>query len=184
LLFNPIQTDRLILRRLTLEDAEAVYSYRSNPEVSKYQMWHPKSIDDVHHFLKSLIDVSPDTPGTWLQLAIVSRDDNVLIGDCGIRFPEEETYQAELGISLTPSCHGEGFGREALQAVMGYLFDSLHKHRVFASVDPRNLAAIALMDRVKMRHEAHFRESILLEGEWVDDVIYAMLEHEWRGRKP
>ena len=182
-MFIPIQTDRLILRQIAPDDAPDVYSYRSDPQVSLYQMWKPRSLDDVRQFLEQLAAVQPDTPGTWLQLAIVCRDENAVIGDCGIRFPDGDSHQAELGISLKPSHQGRGFATEALSAVLTYVFESLHKHRVFASVDPRNLASLALLDRIGMRREAHFRESILLDGEWVDDLVFAMLESEWLDRK-
>ena len=180
----PIQTSRLALRRLSPEDAPDVYSYRSDPQVSRYQLWRPRSLDDTRQFLEQLAEVEPDTPGTWLQLAIMCRDDNTMIGDCGIRFPENDSHQAELGITLRPSHQRRGFATEALSAVVAYVFESLHKHRAFASVDPRNLPSISLLNRVGMRREAHFHESILLDGEWLDDLIYAMLEHEWANRKP
>jgi RimJ/RimL family protein N-acetyltransferase len=67
-------------------------------------------------------------------------------------------------------------------ALLEFLFAKLAKHRVFASVDPRNTAAIALFTRVGMRKEAHFIQSLWLNGEWVDDVIFAMLEREWKLR--
>jgi RimJ/RimL family protein N-acetyltransferase len=51
---------------------------------------------------------------------------------------------------------------------------------VFASVDPRNHASIALLRRVGMRQEAHFRQSLWWRGEWVDDVIFAVLQSEWK----
>jgi RimJ/RimL family protein N-acetyltransferase len=51
-------------------------------------------------------------------------------------------------------------------------------------MDPRNTASIALFKRVGMRQEAHFVESLWLNDEWVDDVVYAILEREWRSLQP
>ena len=181
-MFVPMQTDRLTLRRLSPDDAPTVHSYRSDPEVFKYQMWRPRSVDDTRQFLAQLAAVEPDTPGTWLQLALVSRDDNAVVGDCGIRFPDNDPHQVELGSTLRPSHQRRGLASEALLAVLAYVFESLHKRRVFASVDPRNQASIALLNRIGMRQEAHFRESLLVEGEWVDDIVYAMLVREWEER--
>ena len=55
----------------------------------------------------------------------------------------------------------------------------LRKHRVYASVDPRNKPSMALLERVGMRKEAYLRQSLFWKGEWVDDVIYALLRSEW-----
>jgi len=181
-MFTPLQTERLTLRRIGPDDASDVYSYRSDPQVSQYQMWQPRSLEDTRSFLEELAAVEPNTPGTWLQLAIVGRDDHALIGDCGIRFLDHDPHQVELGITLKPSHQGQGLAKETLLAVMGYVFDTLGKHRVFGSVDPRNSASIALLERVGMRREAHLRESIYFNSEWLDDVIYALLDREWAER--
>ena len=181
--FIPMETDRLILRRIGPDDAKAVFGYRSNPQVSECQVWKPRTVDEVHKFLTELAAVNPDTPGTWLQLAIVTREDGRLIGDCGIRFPDDDGYQVELGITLAPVRQGQGLASEALAGVLGYVFGTLRKHRAYASVDPRNESAISLMNRAGFRQEGIFRKSLLIDGEWVDDMIFAMLASEWQERK-
>ena len=182
--FENIHTARLILRRVRLEDAEAMHAYRSLSEVTRFFPADHRTIEDTIAFVEPLVSVEPTTPGTWLGLAITLRETGLLIGDIGLRFPEKETYQVELGIGLDPAYHGQGFASEAMLALMKYAFEVLGKHRVFASIDPGNGASIALVERVGMRREAHFRSSIWWKDrEWVDDLIYAMLEDEWRARK-
>lgn len=80
---------------------------------------------------------------------------------------------------MSPSYQRQGYGVEAVKGLLGHLFCSLQKHRVFASVDPRNLASIALLWRVGMRQEAHFHQSLWIKGEWVDDVMFGILSSEW-----
>jgi hypothetical protein len=60
-----------------------------------------------------------------------------------------------------------------------HVFGELGRHRIHASVDPRNLASMTMLRALGMRQEAHHRESLWLRGEWVDDVIFAMLASEW-----
>ncbi len=60
-----------------------------------------------------------------------------------------------------------------------WLFGERDMRRIVASVDPRNDASMAMLGRLGMRQEAHFREAYLLRGEWVDDVVFAMLAREW-----
>ncbi len=177
--FADIETERLVLRPLQPDDAAAVFRYRSDPEVYRYQHWEPSSVSEVDEFIARMTTVEPDTPGTWYQVAICSRDTGQLIGDCGLRFPIERDHEAEFGISLAPEFHGMGYATEAVEAVLEYLFETLDKHRVFGSIDPRNLASLRLMERMGLRREAHFRESLWFKGEWADDVIYAMLRREW-----
>ena len=183
MVFENIETHRLRLRPLLPGDAAEVFRYRSNPEICRYQNWEPGSIEEVHEFIVRMTSVEPDTPGTWYQLAICERETGRLVGDCGLRFPLGRDYEAEFGISLAPEFHGMGYATEALDAVLSYLFDRLEKHRVFGSADPRNLASLRLMERVGMRREAHFRESLWSKGEWADDVVHAMLRSEWQERR-
>jgi RimJ/RimL family protein N-acetyltransferase len=145
-------------------------------------MWEPQDVPEVRSFIENLLGLEPDTPGTWYQLAITLRATGDLIGDCGLHFPTERQGQAEVGITLSPAHQGRGYATEALERVLEYLFGDLGKHRVYATVDPRNAPSIALLERVGMRREGHLRESVWVKGEWADDVIYAMLGREWRSR--
>jgi RimJ/RimL family protein N-acetyltransferase len=179
-MFTNLSTSRLVLRRLEPGDGEVVCRYRTDPDVSRYQGWGTLAPEDIQELIVRLSQVEPDTPGTWLQLAITLQSTGEVIGDCGIHFPPEERRQAEIGITLAPAYQGKGYAAETLSALLDYLFGELGKHRVYASVDPRNQASIALLERVGMRREGHFRESLWFKGEWADDVIYAILEHEWK----
>jgi len=181
--FSELLTPRLVLRRLRLSDCAATFAYRSDPHVSRFQTWEPRSVEEIRSFVEGLLNLEPDTPETWFQLAITLRESGLLIGDCGLHFPAGEAHQAEVGITLAPGHQGQGYATEALNAVLDYLFLSLGKHRVFASVDPRNRASIALLERVGMRKEAHLRESVWWKGEWADDLVFAVLEGEWRARR-
>ena len=179
-----IRTERLQLTPLGVGDARAVFSYRSDPEVCRYQTWEPGSLDDVERFIAGMDGVEFDTPGTWFQLGIRLRDPGPLVGDLGVRVPADEPRQAEIGFTIAPAYQRRGIGIEAVEGLLGYLFERAGKHRVFASADPRNAASVKLLRRVGMRQEAHFRESLFLGGEWVDDVVFALLESEWRQRRP
>ncbi|MCP3963091.1 MAG: GNAT family N-acetyltransferase [bacterium] len=174
-----ILTERLLLNRLLLSDTEALFEYRSDAEVSRYQDWATHSLDETARSIDSHRSVAFDTPGTWFQLAMRLRESGLLVGDLGVHFPAEEPQQVEVGFTVAASHQRRGFASEAVTGLLDHLFGTLRKHRVFASVDPRNAASIALLERLGMRREAHFRESLWFKGEWVDDVVFAILESEW-----
>lgn len=171
-----LKTDRLLLRPIKAEDAKAIFDYRSDSETNKYQGWIPKTIEDVDGFLKRISSEINKTD-TWFQFAIVEIETNDIIGDLGIHFLDDE--QAEIGCTLSKKHHGKGYATEALRSVMNYLFNKLNKHRIIASIDPLNVSSIGLVERLNFRKEAHFKESLLINGEWVDDIVYAILKKEW-----
>jgi RimJ/RimL family protein N-acetyltransferase len=174
-----VVTERLVLRDLRPDDAEAMFAYRSDPEIMRYQGWDPESLGDVREFIAGNRAYAPYAPGSWRQFAITLRASGTMIGDCGVHVPADKPEQAEFGITVAPAFQGRGYASEALSALLRLVFDTLGKHRVFASVDPRNAPSIALFERAGFRKEAHHVESLWLMGEWVDDVILAMLRREW-----
>jgi RimJ/RimL family protein N-acetyltransferase len=173
-----IETERLILSRLRAGDAPRIYAYRHLPEVYRYQGWRPQSLEDAESFVRGLSAVDFDTPGTWYQFGLRLRDSDQLVGDLGVHF-FEDGEQVELGVTLAPEFNGKGLATEALIAVIEHLFGPANKHRVTASIDSRNEASTRLMERVGMRREAHFRESVRCDDEWADDLVFAMLSSEW-----
>lgn len=176
-----LTTDRLFIRPLTLNDKEDLLSYRSDHVTNQYQGWIPGNLNDVEMFIKKLA-VAPNLPETWYQLGIVERKSNQFIGDVGIHFIDPENYQAEVGCTLDKHYQGQGFALEALREVIDYLFTEYKKHRIVASIDPDNLSSIILVERLGFRKEAHFKESLRIHNQWVDDIIYAILAKEWLTR--
>jgi RimJ/RimL family protein N-acetyltransferase len=170
---------RVALRELVPADAEAMYAYRSDPAVSRYQSWEPAATDDILAFIERLAETQPFTAGTWHQLAIVLRSTGDLIGDCGVHVLGAEPRQAEIGITVAGAHQGRGYARDALGALLELLFGTLRLHRVYGSVDPRNAPSIALLLRAGFRQEAHLRESLWFKDAWADDLIFAMLRSEW-----
>lgn len=177
-----IITPRLRLRPLIEDDAPAMYAYRGDPRVVEFQSFAPSSVGDVEVFIAGVRATKFDTPGTWYQYGISRRETSALVGDVGVHSLADDGRQVEIGFTVAPAWQGQGYGTEAVEGVLGLLFGTLGKHRVFASVDPRNAPSIELLKRVGMRQEAHFRQSLWFKGEWVDDVVFAVLAGEWTER--
>jgi RimJ/RimL family protein N-acetyltransferase len=174
-------TERLLIKPISRGNEEAMFKYRSDPETNKYLSLIPKSVDDVAEFInKASLDIN--VPGTWFQLAIIEQATNQLIGDVGIHFlnSDSENKEVEIGYAFDKEFRGKGFATEALTEIIDYLFSSLKKHRIIASIDPTNLASIRLVERLGFRKEAHFIEGLYFQGRWVDNLIYAVLAREWR----
>ena len=176
-----LSTDRLWFDSLRESDAAVLFGYRSDPDVSRYQGWRPETLDEAKGFIRNQSGFAQPVPGEWFQRAIRRIGDGSLIGDLGLHLSQDR--QAEFGITLAPSAQGQGFAREALGGLFRTLFGRLDIHRVHASVDPRNAPSMALLQAVGMRQEAHFRESLWFRGEWVDDVVFAMLAQDWLGTR-
>jgi RimJ/RimL family protein N-acetyltransferase len=179
-----LATPRLLIDALRPTDAPALFACRGDPLVARFQGWQPVDIEAVDAFIAAQMAHGAEPPQGWFQRAIRLRDSGELIGDLGINLPAEADASVEFGISIAPARQGRGYATETLQALFAQLFQPWRRHRVHASVDPRNLPSMAMLRALGMRQEAHHRESLWFHGEWADDVIFALLAREWIAAHP
>lgn len=177
--FQQIETPRLVIRRFRERDAPELSAYRSDPQVARYQSWTDLSPQAALDFIGSLQASEPGTAGEWFQFAVQFKASAALIGDIGLRTDQHEPAVGEIGFTLARPFQGQGYAREAVQAVLDYCFETLNMHRIIALTDTRNQASIRLLERLGFRQEAHFVQSYR-EGEiWTDEYQYAILRSEW-----
>ncbi len=174
-----METKRLVLDPLRAEDAGILFAYRSDPDVARYQGWQPATEAEAAAFIAEQTARVFGVPDSWCQLAIRSKASGELIGDFGVHFPPTIDDPIEFGLSLSPTAQGQGFAHEVMAAGIDLAFRDWGYRRLVGSVDPRNTASVALCRALGMREEAHHVESYRFRGEWVDDMIFALLAREW-----
>ena len=173
-----LETERLVIRPIRLEDKVNIFEYRSDTETNKYQSWIPKTINDVEFFINGIAK-EINIPETWFQFVIIEKECQKLIGDLGVHFWDKQNKQVEIGCTLNKSFHYNGYATEAVCRIINFLFLELKKHRIITSIDPNNKSSIRLVERVGFRKEAHFVESLFVNETWVDDLIYGLIEKNW-----
>lgn len=180
--FTELRTPRLVVRRMRPDDAATFAAYRSDPEVARYQGWDaPYAMEQAVAFVAAMADQHPDTPGEWCQLAVADLA-GCHVGDVAVLVDAADPRLATIGFTLAPEAQGQGYGAEAVTAVLDYLFAARGKHRVAAQCDARNERSAALLERVGMRREAHRLANAWWKGEWTDEYEYAVLDREWAAR--
>lgn len=185
---RPISTERLTLRLMTPADLDDVHAYQSRDDVCRYLLYEPRTRDEV---AGKLVEFAAATTlakdGDYLQLALDlagrNGEPSRVIGDSYFTIASAEHSRAEIGWTMHPDYTGRGYAAEAASAMLGLAFGALRLHRVFAELDPRNDASVALCRRLGMRHEAHFVKDMIFKGEWADTGLYAILRDEWLARQ-
>lgn len=177
----PIQTERLLLRPFLREDQEALARYYTLPDVQRYLEVKARSAADVGGALAMMREqVGWQRPGDVLTLAIERGVDGGVIGHACLRWADATARQGEVRCVLNPAHRRQGFATEALRALIGTAFERLDLHRVFARCDGRSAAPARLLQGLGMRLEAHYREHALYQGEWDEELHFAVLDREWR----
>lgn len=179
-----IETDRLVLRPFRLSDFEAYAAYHIKPDT--YRFLYSAAPDRSTLRRQFTSDMRPvfAAEGDVFKLAVVVRETNQLVGEVTLRFTSERALQAEVGYVFNSTYAGHGYATEATEAMVDYGFNHLGLHRIFARIDAHNLGSVRVIERLNFRQEARFVQNIVYNGIWGDELVYAMLVHEWPQRRP
>ena len=179
----PIETERLRLRPFTRGDVDAVFAYRQLEPVARYLFDEPMSREDVTEAVQTRIGhTALIAEGDKIFLAVERRDDHAMLGEVSLILRSEAFRQAEVGYIFNPQFHGHGYATEAARELLRMGFEGADMHRIYARCAAANTPSWKLMERLGMVREAHFREHVFVKGAWDEELIYAVLEDEWRGR--
>lgn len=172
--FPNLETDRLILRRLSAEDVLEIFALRSNKEVMKY-IPRPlvKTMDDAMAHIAMIDEKIEKNEG--INWAITLKDNPKLIGIIGHYRIKPEHFRAEIGYMLLPEYHGQGILSEAIKEVVNYGFEIMKLHSIEAIIDPENHASEKVLQKNGFVKEAHLKENEYYEGIFLDTVIYSKL---------
>lgn len=174
-----IETDRLILRRYVIEDADAMYkNWASDSEVTKFLTWQPHSSVEVS---RSIIEnwLKEYSNKKYYQWAIVLKDNgNEPIGDISVVQMNEDISMVHIGYCLGRAWWRRGIMSEALKAVMDFMFDTVEVNRVEARHDPRNPNSGKVMQKCGMKYEGTLRSADRNNQGICDACYYALLRSE------
>lgn len=175
-----IQSKRILLREFRENDWEKVHSYASDPEVVRYMDWGPNTKEETKAFISRSISSQKEEPRRKYTLAITLKGENKPIGSCDICVASSENKEGWIGYCLNRQSWNKGYATETAEALLKFGFQQLDLHRIFATVDPDNIASIHVLEKAGMKHEGHLREHKWSKGRWRDSLLYSILENEWK----
>lgn len=179
----PIRTERLLLRPFELDDLDARHAYESRPDVARFLYWGPRTRAESAEKLKASLDMTTiEQEGDPFKIAVTLADTGTLIGDVNLEWLSREHRSAEIGYILHPDHHGHGYAREAAAEMLRLGFDELGVRRIIGRCEARNAASARVLSKLGMRQEAHLVENEFVKGEWQSELVFAILEREWRAR--
>jgi RimJ/RimL family protein N-acetyltransferase len=159
-----LRTERLVLRRATMDDVDAFHLILGDPKAMRYWSTPPHAtLDETRAWVASMVEDAPAEREDF-----VVELDGRLIGKAGCyRLPE-------IGYILHPDAWGKGYAREALAAVIAHIFATRDLEKLIADVDPRNTASIGLLLRLGFA-ETHRAKGTWQVGDELCDSVYFAL---------
>ena len=144
--FPVLETERLILRALNLDDAKAIFGLRTNKEVNTFiKREAPKNLSEARAFIDLISDLVSSNQGIFWVLQ--SNSNNRLMGTIGLRNFDVEDNYAEIGYEIHPDYQESGYMSEAFKAVLEFGFKQMNLKTIEAFTHENNNASKALLEK-------------------------------------
>ncbi|KOP68262.1 acetyltransferase [Bacillus sp. FJAT-18019] len=170
---SQMESDRIILRPVILEDAEDMYEYTSDEETTRFIYDQHTDINRTKNLIANYFIKEPIG-----KYAILLKENNKMIGTIEFRV-HEYNKSGELGYTLNRHFWGNGYMTEAGKLILELAFNILGLERVFAEYDVRNSASGKVLDRLGMTYEGTRRRNHMIKGILTDSVHYSILKEEY-----
>ena len=168
---------KIYLRPLEEDDAAVCHPWLNDPEAWRTLAvrGRPNTEARSREYIRAL------DPTRDQVFAIVTREDEQYVGNCGLHAIDAVDRHATLGIVIgRKECWGRGFGTEALRLLCRHAFETLNLHKVCLASYALNERALRMYARVGFQVEGRRREQVFIEGRWVDEVVLGLLAGELR----
>jgi ribosomal-protein-alanine N-acetyltransferase len=174
--FPNLETERLQLRALAVEDAVGVFSIYSDDQVTQFsEMVTLLNFGQAGQIIKRFqVEFEQDLGIRW---AIAQKTDARVIGTCGLGW-HRPNFSAYLSYDIAREHWQKGFATEALKPVVNYAFVTMGLNRLSATTTPDNVASICVLKKLGFQEEGILREWALWKGKFQDLRCFSLLRRE------
>ena len=181
-----IETDRLLLRPISLTDVDDLLEYQSNPEIVRYIPWPERTREQVIEAAEKTIatgklDLKEDGDFLVLVWEIKSGEfEGKVIGQSNMGLKSLRGGNADIGWVTHQNFQRQGYAFEATKALMEFGFKNFPIRRLIADIDTRNPESAAMATKLGMRREAEFVDAEIFKGSLCSMWLYAILKSEFQ----
>lgn len=174
-----IETERLILRRFTVEDAEASFkNWESDEKVTEFLRWQTaKNLSDAEAVITRWVNSYCDN--SFYQWAIVPKDLGEPIGTISVVDMDEMAEKLHIGYCIGSRWWRRGYTSEAFSAIIPFLFREVKANRIESQHDPNNPNSGRVMAKCGLKYEATLRQADWSNKGIVDACMYALLAEDY-----
>ncbi|MEO7909583.1 MAG: GNAT family protein [Roseiflexaceae bacterium] len=181
--FPVLETERFLLRAVTLDDVADMFRVMSDPQVTRYFGMLPMATPaQAQERVQAIQAAFQEQNG--VRWAIADRASGQLVGTCGFWRLIKPHDRAEIGYELAQDWWGQGVMTEALDVMLQFGFTRMGLHSVEAQIHPANTGSRRVLEKLGFIREGYFRENYLdlVEGRFTDTAVYSLLKESWSRR--
>ena len=173
----PLRTARLTLRDFAPSDFDAIHAYASDPEVTRYMFYGPRTVADTHAYLERMLASQREEPRLIWELGAVVTADDRLVGACDLTL--DSPQEADLGFIFSQEVWGMGYATEAARLLVCVGFEQLGLTRIFSTCDVENHASARVLEKAGLRRESTLEKHKYARGQWWTSFLYTVRREHW-----
>ncbi|MEM4263283.1 MAG: GNAT family protein [Candidatus Woesearchaeota archaeon] len=175
---------RIILRQFKKGDEKSLQENINDPDIYKCTLTipYPYTMENAVWWVKHANENIKEKRGYELGI-VLKESKKEVIGGMGICKIDKEHDSAEVGYWLGKKYWGKGITSEALELLMGFAFDELKLHRLYANTFIENIASQRVLEKAGFKREGRRKEVIKKDGKYYDDFIYGLVSSDYFARK-
>lgn len=173
-----LQTDRLLLEKLSLSHLDGLYEVYADEDTTRHvPRTRHESKAETEAMLQRIIQSCAE--GKSLVWSVIHKPDGRVIGNAGLYQHHPVNRSASLGAVIHKDYWGRGIVVEALRQLIDFGFHSLNLVRIEASFETGNLASLRVVEKLGMTYEGTLRKNVVIKGEHRDSRVYSILREEY-----
>jgi len=173
-----ISTERLLIKKVSLDDAESLFKVWSNDAVTEYMNIDSMTeVSDAENMINFFIAADSSNEANRMGIFLKGNEKDA-IGSCGFNYIDFENDRAEIGYELHSDYWRKGYMKEALTALIDYGFETFSFNRIEAKVDVKNVASQRLLEKMLFESEGVLREYEKQKNEYIDIMMYSILNKD------
>lgn len=177
--FPVLQTERLTLREITVDDADAIFTIMRDPQVMLYYGMPMRSREDAVKRANAIRDAFQERNGVYW--AIIDQASGDLVGSGGFWQIAKPHFRANIAYELAPAWWNRGIMTEAAGAMLTFGFETLGLHSIEAETHPDNIGSRRVLEKLGFVQEGYFREKYFDTGRdcFIDTAVFSLLDADW-----
>jgi len=177
-----LETERLIIRPLTISDAESLQVICSDKEVMRYLPEDVMTLDDVREIIQWLQECYlKNTPEDIIKftVGVEHQDTGTLIGWCGLGPLEYEPSKIELFCGIARRFWSRGYATESCRAMLDYGYTVIGLDSIAAVVHPDNTASRRVIEKTGFIFREQLNTDVDAYGDYINHHYYALTHQDY-----
>lgn len=172
--FHSLEGEKIYFREMSRRDVDAIYSYASDEEVSRFIGWNlMKSLAETGEYVETMLQ--REIAGTHLYASVVAKATQTVIGTAMLFHFDSNAKQAEMGYVFHREHWGKGYGKESVAIMSDFAFEILELHKLHASVADANVGSAQILIKNGFELEGRLRDHYYVDNKYYDALLYGKI---------